>query len=277
MPQNFNAIPFKGTVRTPQDGPTMRGGGGGGGRDETGFEARRLNPSAAGPFGSAVTTNPLIAARYPPSLWPNAGTLQGSPTVGAGYIEVRVDRPTILRPFAVSETTVPPYGAPTGPLLYWPDKIPASDAQALRSVRTGICYFAGPGKWYVAYRSLSSNDLVQYSLIDASDSSTAARYLSEPGCNQPPLSTVVSVTNAAGGVTVAVANMNRSALLLQNSTAQPIVVTLGPIATTTSGMRMVNATTTIFLTGETCWRGAVSGISEGVTAANLFVTEWVSQ
>lgn len=196
------------------------GGGGGGGLQPFpgtgGGGGGPLIPSAAGPFGSGPATNPLVAARSAPSLKPNPENLPSQ-----AWKSIEVDRPSILWVAAGITTNAIYYtceAIPTTKTVTSGVSVPtlggaASFADPVQiSVRHGICYLSGPGRWWI-YNAGSTN--VEALVLDASDPAVAARYLNEPGSAKWSNTTQVTVNSTS---TLLVSDSrSRAATILQHT------------------------------------------------------------
>jgi len=250
-----------------EDARTIGKGGHGGSTDPFATDVRpfsRPTAPAQPEFTPAIprgnlspVSDPLVRARAAQRTYePNRGTQTGAAT--GGWMHVPITQPMVLVPLSVVNEVV----------LYHPNKQPDSDAVALRSRADGICFLTSPGDWWVAYRE--TGVVLDYVLVDASDPTTITRFMQEPGvhtCANP-----VDVNLPIGGVpqVVVAANRYRTALLLQNTTnptTQVIRVGIGVTPSTTRGFRLVNATSTLLLAGDSLWRGVVTAVPENAGVA----------
>lgn len=251
-------------------------------------------PSAAGPMGSSPLTNPLVAARFSPTLFPTRLTLINDNSANAAGlvttpVSVYVDRPTLVVPIDnlnsvglsyQTNGTLSANALTGGQILYWPEKrMPTAGQDALVSNRHGICYLSGPGTWWLTLTNVQPLAVSSLNclLLDASDTGTAARILQEPGCNGALIpsatansyfQTIVCPGPGVDGTPgrICPASRQRTALVIQNTGT----VTGAPPTTSNRSIRLsfgVNFSTlggagSAFIRGQT---GILLGAGASIT------------
>jgi len=138
------------------------------------------NGSYAEPDSNHSTLPANLLGRYGTTERFNCFDVPGNTVANAAldWIEVTVDRPTILRPLQQLD----------GLLHYCPHAIPirapfgGSDPRdsALLAVGPGLCYLWTPGKWFVHYTN-AAGLTATLMRVTVEDSVQAASLLSEPG------------------------------------------------------------------------------------------------
>jgi hypothetical protein len=241
---------------------------------------------STGCFPPGPNTDPRLASRSWPTLKVNVDSLPNGQ-----WKEIEVDRPTIITPSCARITK---------PIFYHPDRIsdcvtissgvstPAASTttapsdQYLQSVRHGVCYLSGPGKWWL-YNSMSF--VCPIWVIDASDPNVAARMLNEPGSS--------GVTNTGNGAFTNVVVTTSDGLLLQGNRARGAVILqhtsrdnadaantadvyIAFEATAALGAGMyLGGGQTIALQNEICFRGNLRAICRATTV-KVAITEFIT-
>lgn len=276
--------------------PVDPGGGGGGGY---GGSIPTLYPaggqgglgggsSAAGPWGSSPVTPAIVAARYGPQNGENRFNLPVGST--SGWRSYDVDRPTILwagnaiiagpifysavqpvcNSINGSGISVPTFSVSTGP---------ASSDAVQSSVRHGICYLSGPGRWWLYNAGTAMQEMLA---IDASDPAVAARYLDESGSAKWSNGAVVNVTTSSA--IIVNENRARGATILVHTALDglgsaftaPVWLSFEAAAAVGTGLALLSGQSLV-LSGNINYRGRIRAIiAAGVNGCNVSVQEVTS-
>jgi hypothetical protein len=275
--------------------------GGSGGSQASSFPASDLTPELVRARFNSAQLQTRVTLINDNTL--NAGTNHaGSAVVSTWFPVGPFDRPMIVWPIDViqglstdSTGDALVNGLEGGNILYSPNTIPTTDADAYVSDGMGVCYLSNPGLWWLKYSNVAASAITKVTclLLDASDPSQAAKIMNQAGCQVavdpydsstqlPAQGKYFRLAIAAGSRVLAPASRNRSTLVIQNTgvfsakfgggspilAGNSIRLGFGGIASSSAGILLAPGAS-MTLSGQNCWKGPITGICDILAAGSV--------